>query len=112
MTDLPTTEDMPSRFGGLVTRIVLIVGVLVPPNATLTFAARRQATQAAPVAAPVAHHAGVTGPDVAHPVYVFANGGPEGGGFPGRVGAGAPGYAGYRVVSQSPAAGTRLIDTG
>src|SRR4051812_42546776 len=112
MTDLPTTEDMPSRFGGLVTRIVLIVVVLVLATATLTFAARRQATQAAPVAAPVAHHAVVTVPDVEHQVYVFAKGVLEDAGFAWRVGAGAPGYAGYRVVSQSPAAGTRLIDTG
>src|SRR3954447_25388607 len=112
MTDLPTTEDMPSRFGGLVTRIVLIVVVLVLATATLTFAARRQATQAAPVAAPVAHHAGVTGPDVEHQVYVCAGGARGAAGFAWRVGAGARGYAGYRVVSQSPAAGTRLVDTG
>ena len=111
MTDLPTTEDMPSRFGGLLARVLVIVIVFLLATATLTFAARRQATHAAPVTAPVAKPAVITVPDVRHQVYVFAKGVLEDAGFAWRV-TGAPGYAGYRVVSQSPAAGTRLVDTG
>jgi hypothetical protein len=112
VSDLPITEDMPSRFGGLVPRIIVIVLVFVLATATLTFAASRQATHAASVTTPPKKRAVLTVPSVTGQVYVFAKGVLEDAGFAWRVGAGAKGYAGYRVVAQTPIAGTRVFDTG
>jgi len=51
-------------------------------------------------------------PDVTNQVFVFAKGMLEDDGFAWAVAGGVHGYASNRVVSQSPAAGTRVIDTG
>jgi hypothetical protein len=51
-------------------------------------------------------------PDVRHQAYVFAKGTLGDAGFAWRVVGGTQGYPANTVVSQSPAAGTRVIDTG
>jgi hypothetical protein len=51
-------------------------------------------------------------PSVTGQAYVFAKGILEDAGFAWRVGGGVKGYAGNRVLAQSPAAGTRVVDTG
>ena len=51
-------------------------------------------------------------PDIRREAFVFAKGQLQDGGFAWKVVGGAPGYPANVVVSQSPAPGTRLIDTG
>ena len=109
---MPKTKTMSSRFGGFLPRIAFFVVVIVLATATLTLAAQKRATYTAPAAAPAAPPAVIKVPDVTGQAYVFAKGVLEDSGFAWRVGSGAPGYAGYRVTSQFPAAGTDVVDTG
>ena len=51
-------------------------------------------------------------PDVDKQAYVFAKGILQDAGFAWRLGPGARGFAPYTVISQSPAPGTRVVDTG
>ncbi len=51
-------------------------------------------------------------PDIRREAFVFAKGQLQDAGFAWKVMGGAPGYPANIVVTQSPAAGTRLIDTG
>ncbi|MFL5910063.1 MAG: PASTA domain-containing protein [Gaiellaceae bacterium] len=51
-------------------------------------------------------------PDIRREAFVFAKGQLQDAGFAWKVVGGAPGYPANVVVSQSPAPGTRLIDTG
>jgi beta-lactam-binding protein with PASTA domain len=51
-------------------------------------------------------------PDIRREAFVFAKGQLQDAGFAWKVVGGTPGYAANVVVSQSPAPGTRLIDTG
>jgi hypothetical protein len=92
--------------------VLIVVAVFALATATLTFAARKQATHTAVVPAPKAKRTVTQVPDVRNQVYVFAKGVLEDAGFAWRVGSGAPGYAGYRVDSQVPAAGTRVFQVG
>jgi len=51
-------------------------------------------------------------PDVRREAFVFAKGQLQDAGFAWKVTGGTPGYPANVVVSQSPAPGTKLIDTG
>lgn len=51
-------------------------------------------------------------PDLRREAFVFAKGQLQDAGFAWKVVGGAPGYPANIVVTQSPAAGTKLIDTG
>jgi beta-lactam-binding protein with PASTA domain len=51
-------------------------------------------------------------PDVRREAFVFAKGQLEDAGFAWKVTGGVPGFPANVVVSQKPAAGTKLIDTG
>lgn len=51
-------------------------------------------------------------PDLRREAFVFAKGQLQDAGFAWKVLGGAPGYPANIVVTQSPAPGTRLIDTG
>src|SRR5689334_19367089 len=51
-------------------------------------------------------------PSVSGQAYVFAKGILEGSGFAWHVAGSVHGYSSNRVVTQSPAAGTRVVDTG
>ena len=51
-------------------------------------------------------------PDIRREAFVFAKGQLQDAGFAWKVLGGAPGYPANIVVTQSPAPGTRLIDTG
>jgi beta-lactam-binding protein with PASTA domain len=51
-------------------------------------------------------------PDIRREAFVFAKGQLQDAGFAWKVVGGAPGYPANVVVTQSPAPGTRLIDTG
>jgi len=51
-------------------------------------------------------------PDVRQEAFVFAKGQLQDAGFAWKVTGGAPGYSANIVVTQSPAPGTKLVDTG
>jgi hypothetical protein len=91
--------------------VLVVVGVL--GTATMTLAAGGGAP-AAPPAAPAAAPAPaeLVVPDVTRQAYVFAKGTLEDAGFAWRVEGAVQGYASNTVSSQSPAAGTRVLDTG
>jgi PASTA domain len=94
------------RIGALV-----VLGLLA--TATLTFAAERrlQASSAPKPAVAVPGAATLVVPEVRGQVYVFAEGILDDAGFGWRV-AGKNGYAANVVVSQTPAPGTKVVDTG
>jgi hypothetical protein len=94
--------------------IVLAACVLATGVATVAFAASQQpvAPAVAPSAEPAAAPAELVVPDLTGQVYVFAKGALEEAGFAWKVVGAVKGYAANTVVSQSPAPGTRLVDTG
>ncbi len=102
-----------ARLTSLFPRVVALTAILVLGTATISFAAEGQ-FNATPtdnkveVAAPVL----LTVPDVRGQAYVFAKGTLEEAGFAWRVGGSVRGYPANNVASQTPAAGTRVIDTG
>jgi PASTA domain-containing protein len=81
-------------------------------SGTLAFGAERQPTK--PLGKPAAPPAPETllVPDVRGKAYVFAKGMLEDGGFAWRVEGSVHGYAANLVASQTPAPGTKLVDTG
>jgi hypothetical protein len=105
---------MNMRLGALLPRAVLVALAWILATAAFTLAADKTsiigpqpATTAAPAPPPV-----LTVPSVDAQAFVFAKGILEDAGFGWRVSGPVHGYAGNKVVSQSPAAGTRVVDTG
>src|SRR5262249_20913246 len=94
-------------------RLVVLGAVFLFAGATLTYgAAQRISADAAPkTTAPVAPPTAVV-PDLTGQAFVFAKGSLEDAGFAWHVTGPVHGYAVNRVVSQSPAGGTNLRDTG
>src|SRR6476660_7799737 len=115
MTEPPNgAEGMNMRLGALLPRAVLVALAWILATAAFTLAADKTsiigpqpATTAATAAPPV-----LTIPSVDGQAFVFAKGILEDAGFGWRVSGPVHGYAGNKVVSQSPAAGTRVVDTG
>jgi hypothetical protein len=105
---------MALRLGAVLPRLVLVLLAFALGTATLTFAAaKRMASQTAPPAATApAQPVTLVVPDVDKQAYVFAKGILQDAGFAWRLGSGARGFAPYTVISQSPAPGTRVLDTG
>jgi len=106
---------MAARLTLFVPRLVVLTLVVLLATTTLTFAAENRTVAMAkkPAVAPVK-----TGPkllvvpDVEKQVYVFAKGTLEEAGFAWKVVGSVAGYSANRVAVQSPAPGTRVIDTG
>jgi hypothetical protein len=102
-----------ARLTSLLPRVVALTAILVLASATISFAAENTllaptpAPEPAAVAPPL-----VSVPDVRGQAYVFAKGTLEERGFAWRVTGSVQGYPANTVVSQIPAAGTRVIDTG
>lgn len=105
---------MALRLGAVLPRVLLVLLAFALGTATLTFAAAKQmASQTAPPAATTpAQPVTLVVPDVDKQAYVFAKGILQDAGFAWRLGPGARGFAPYTVISQSPAPGTRVVDTG
>jgi hypothetical protein len=103
--------------GSFVPRLLALTVIWLLATAALTFAAAQRistvhtVTQTTTVAAPAAPKTLVV-PDVLHQAYVFAKGTLGDAGFAWRVEGSVQGYAPNTVVSQSPPAGTKVIDTG
>jgi outer membrane biosynthesis protein TonB len=102
-----------ARLSSVFARIVALTAILVLGSATISFAADSQfGAQATPNKVTVAPPELVTVPDVRGQAYVFAKGTLEEAGFAWRVAGAVQGYPANTVVSQVPAAGTRVVDTG
>ena len=104
---------MAARLTSLLPRVVALTAILVLGSATISFAAENTLLAPAPKSEPaVVAPPLVSVPDVRGQAYVFAKGTLEERGFAWRVVGSVEGYPANTVVSQTPAAGTRIIDTG
>jgi hypothetical protein len=118
MTRLPAAaegKDMALRLAALLPRAVIVAFVWILGTAAFTLAADNTivgpSTPNPAVGAAAAQTEKVV-PSVAGQAYVFAKGILEDSGFAWRVVGSVHGYSSNRVITQSPAAGTRVIDTG
>ena len=94
-------------------RIAVFVVLGVGLTATLTYAAGRQLGGATPPAATATKPAPpLVVPDVKGQAFVFAKGSLEDAGFAWRVVGSVHGYSANTVSAQSPAPGTKVLDTG
>src|SRR3989442_10563707 len=98
----------------LLPRILVISVVWITASGTLTFAADKTLTASHPAAKPpVATPKPIlVVPDVRSQAFVFAKGILDDNGFAWRVVGSVKGYATNRIVSQTPAPGARVVDTG
>jgi hypothetical protein len=112
MADLPTTKGMAERLRAHLPLLALVVLLGLAGTATLTYAAGRQLGSAPGTATVAAPTPPIVVPDVEGQAFVFAKGALEDAGFAWQVVGSVHGYAANTVVSQSPLAGTRVIDTG
>ena len=109
---LADAQDMALRIATRLPRLVVLGLVLLLASGTLAIGAAKRLTAVptgapAPVAAPT-----IVVPDVSGQAFVFAKGTLEDTGFAWHVVGGVHGYAANKVASQTPAAGTKLKDTG
>jgi hypothetical protein len=93
-------------------RVALFVLLGLAATATLTYAAGRRIGSTPPAAAAAAPTPPLVVPDVKNQAFVFAKGSLEDAGFAWRVLGSVHGYAANTVAAQSPAPGTRVLDTG
>jgi hypothetical protein len=117
MTSRPRSAEglsMAVRLAALLPRAVIVAVIWVLATAAFTFAADSTIVgpshSSKPTAAAKATELMV--PSVTGQAYVFAKGILEDSGFAWRVSGSIRGYSSNRVLTQSPAAGTRVIDTG
>jgi hypothetical protein len=97
----------------LLPRVLVVTAVWIIASGTITFAADKTLVPRKPAKAPVVTpQAILIVPDVRSQAFVFAKGILEDGGFAWRVTGAVHGYATNRVTAQSPAPGTRVVDTG
>jgi hypothetical protein len=93
-------------------RVALFVLLGLAATATLTYAASRPVGSTTAASAAAAPTPPLVVPDVRNQAFVFAKGSLEDAGFAWRVLGSVHGYAANTVAAQSPAAGTRVLDTG
>jgi hypothetical protein len=95
-------------------RIAVLALAALGLSAGLTFAAGKQIQASTPAAAPAPARKAETVivPDLRNQAFVFAKGMLEDRGFAWRVAGSVRGYASNTVVRQSPAPGTKLVQTG
>jgi hypothetical protein len=105
---------MAVRLAALLPRAVVVALVWVLATAAFTFAAdttiigpSSATSTSTPAKAPE-----LVVPSVTGQAYVFAKGILEDGGFAWHLTGGVHGFASNRVMAQTPAAGTRVVDTG
>ena len=103
---------MASRLRAHLPRVALFVLLGLAATATLTYAAGRPVSSTPPAAKATPPTPPLVVPDVRNQAFVFAKGSLEDAGFAWRVLGSVHGYAANTVAAQSPAAGTRMLDTG
>ena len=107
------------RPGAFLPRLLALTAVWLLATAALTYAAAQRISAPRPATATTAQTATRTTPtkvlvvpDVRSQAYVFAEGTLGDAGFAWRVQGSVQGYAANTVTSQTPAPGTRVLDTG
>jgi hypothetical protein len=102
------------RLPSFLPRIAVVVVLALGAGAGLTYAAGQQIAATPPAATTTAAQKPLTltVPDLRNQACVFAKGQLQDGGFAWRVAGSVRGFAANTVVAQSPAAGTKLVDTG
>jgi hypothetical protein len=106
-------DRMSLRFDALLPRVAAIAVVALVATAGLTYAAGEGlGTAAEPAASQPTVQRTIVVPDVRNQAFVFAKGALEDAGFAWKVAGSVHGYASNTVVSQSPEAGVKVIDTG
>jgi hypothetical protein len=103
---------MAPRLRAHLPRVALFVLIGLAMTATLTYAASRPAGSTPAATPTVAATPPLVVPDVRNQAFVFAKGALEDAGFAWHVVGSVHGYAANTVAAQSPAAGTRVLDTG
>jgi hypothetical protein len=104
---------MAHRLPSFLPRIAVLVLVALGATAGLTFAAGSQVPSAPAVPTVAATPSPpLVVPDVRNQAFVFAKGTLGDAGFAWRVAGSVRGFAANVVVAQTPAAGTRIVDTG
>jgi len=103
--------------GSFVPRLLALTVVWLLATAALTYAAAQKigtapTTPTTAATTTTAPPQVIVVPDVRHQAYVFAKGTLGDNGFGWRVQGAVKGYASNLVVSQTPAPGTRVLDTG
>lgn len=93
-------------------RLAVIGGVLLFASATLTWGAAQRLTAVPTAKRTVFVKPTVVVPDVTGQAFVFAKGTLEDAGFAWHVGGKVQGFSTNLVATQTPAPGTKLIDTG
>ena len=112
----PAEETLVGRLGTFAPRLAALTLVWLLATAALTYAAAQKTPASAPpvttAATTTAARALLTVPDVRHQAYTFAKGTLTDAGFGWKVTGGVAGYASNVVVTQTPAPGTQVVDTG
>ena len=103
---------MAPRLRAHLPRVALFVLIGLAATATLTYAASRPTGSTPPAVPAAAPKPPLVVPDVRNQAFVFAKGALEDAGFAWHVVGSVHGYAANTVAAQSPAAGTRVLDTG
>ncbi|HEX3686571.1 MAG TPA: PASTA domain-containing protein [Gaiellaceae bacterium] len=106
---------MAVRLAALLPRAVIVALVWILGTAAFTLAADNTivgSSSSNPSAAAAAAQTELVVPSVSGQAYVFAKGILEDSGFAWRIVGSVRGYSSNRVLTQSPAAGTRVVDTG
>jgi hypothetical protein len=103
---------MASRLRAHLPRVALFVLLGLAATATLTYAAGQMPSSTPAAATTAAPTPPLVVPDVRNQAFVFAKGSLEDAGFAWRVLGSVHGYAANTVAAQSPAPGTRVLDTG
>ena len=93
-------------------RVTAVAAVVLLISATISLAADKPAAPAKPAGHRDAKRQVMTVPDVRHQMFVFASGTLEDNGFGWKVRGAVGGYPANLVVSQRPAPGTHVLDTG
>jgi len=103
---------MAERLRAHLPRVAVLVLVGLAMTATLTYAASRSASSSKQTTTTAAPKPPLTVPSVTGQAFVFAKGALEDAGFAWKVAGAVQGFAANTVVSQSPVAGTRVLDNG
>lgn len=93
-------------------RVTAVAALVLLVSATISLAAGKPATVRKPAGHRAVSRQVMTVPDVRHQMFVFASGTLEDGGFGWKVRGSVGGYPANLVVSQRPAPGTHVRDTG
>ena len=108
-------RDMAVRLAALLPRAVIVALIWILGTAAFTLAADNTIVGPSapdPAAGAAAAQTELVVPSVSGQAYVFAKGILEDSGFAWRVVGSVHGFSSNRVLTQSPAAGTRVADTG